>query len=273
MTMAEPSSLPDHRAYYHPFGAMYAEPEDIGNLPTEKPQDPKDLRTDKIQSPKEQQQQLADEAQEAGNKEVARSLASISPEMHEQLKQVDLGEAAKSLSSSGVKEQGAIRAALIRIAALQEDPKVFKQFLQRSSGKLDEAWREFQHASGWKDDLLSRAGAQDREKEITQAVEAAKPEGGWTPPQGLDNMYTEANKELEGFDSWGIFEEEPKKRDDSDLKTKRDDADLKTKRDEPAAIKTKKVVGNVRDRWLMATVSSALRRTTTSSGRLFPKRP
>jgi hypothetical protein len=227
MTMAEPSDLPDHRAYYHPFGAMYAEPtiEDIGNLPTEKIQDPNHLRR--------QQQQLADEAEETGNKEVARSLASISPEMHEQLKQIDLGEAAKSLSSSGVKEQGAIRAALVRIAALQEDPKLFKQFLRRSSGKLDEAWREFQHSSGW------------------------------TQPERLDNLFADAQKELEGFDSWGIFEEEPSR-----------DSDEKTKRDSPADLKTKKdIIGNVRDRWLTATVSSALHRTTTRTGRLFPKRP
>lgn len=242
LSLAEPSDLPDHRAYYHPFAAMYVEPT-LEDASDEEVQDPDLLRR--------KQMQLAEEAEKKGEKAVAKTLADLSPEMQAQLKQVDLGQAAKALTSSGVAERGAVRAALVRIASLQKDPKLFGDLLKQHRGNLEQAWQAFQHQSGWKDELLSRAGAQDREKEITEAVEAAKPKEGWTPPDRLDNQFARSQKEMDGFDSWGIFEaDEPS-------------------RDERSELKTKEVVGNVRDRWL----SSVLRRTATRSGRLSPKRP
>lgn len=239
LTMAEPSDLPDHRAYHHPFGAFFVEDMD---------------------KPKHERQQDADVAYHEGEKAVRKTLSNIDPELHEQLKQVKLEDLAKTLTASGVKERGAVRAALVRLVALQSDPKIFAQMLDRSHGMLEKAWKEFQHLSGWKDDLLWRTDATDREPEITAAVEAATPEGGWTEPKKLDNFYAEAQKELDGFGNWGQESSEKE----------RDIGELSTKRDVPEDLKTRKESAlNVRDRWL----SSALRRTMTRNGMPFPKRP
>jgi len=187
LTAAVPSETASHRVYFHPFKWMWIDDE---------------TKTDK------ERQEAADDAMRRGNRAVADSLSRIGPELHEQLKQVDLADAAKTLTSSGVAEEGAIRALLVRLAAVQENPRIFEDFLERSGGDLEKAWQEFQHASGQRDDLLRRAGAMTRRKEIDEAVEAARPEGGWTEPQGIENMFRDLEKELDGFDSWGIFEVE-----------------------------------------------------------------
>jgi hypothetical protein len=226
MTMASPSDVPDHRAYYHPFGAFYLDDES---------------------KPKHEREQDGDVARHRGNKAVAASLSEVSPDLHAQLRGVKMDDAARAMTSSGVTEPGAVRAALVRIAALQEDPKVFQQFLRRHNGNLEEAWQNFQHSSGDKNDLLGRAGAEGRAEEIDAALGAAKPEGGWTEPEKLENFFQEAQKEMEGFDSWGVFAETGKAPDS------RDD-DVKTR---------KEAATTVRDRWLR----SALRRSGSSTGK------
>jgi hypothetical protein len=181
---ATPSDLPSHRAYYHPFKWMYLH--------------------DKEKSQQEQQEAATD-AKQRGDEAVARSLSRVSPELHDKLKKVSLADTAKTMTGAGVTEEGAVRAMLVRLAALQENPEIFEDFLKRSNGDLEEAWQEFQHSSGQRDDLLRRAGATGRRDEIDAAVEAARPETGWSAPQVLANMFRELEKEQEGFDSWGIF--------------------------------------------------------------------
>lgn len=195
---ATPSELPSHRAYYHPFKWMWTAEEGMSQ---------------------QEQDEAANKARERGDKAVAKSLSRIAPDLHEQFKQVDLSDAARTMAGAGVTEEGAVRAMLVRLAALQENPEIFKEFLERSNGDLEEAWREFQYSSGQRDDLLRRAGAMERRDEIDKAVAAAEPEGGWTSPQVLENMFRELEKEQEGFDSWGIFAIE-----DAETKRAGDDA-------------------------------------------------
>lgn len=239
LSMASPSELPDHHAYYHPFGAFYLDDET---------------------KMEHERQQDADVARHRGNQAVAKSLSSLTPEMQEKLKQVKLGDAAKAMTAAGVDEEGAVRAALTRIVALQADPKIFGEFLKRANNDLEKAWQEFQHSSG-SDDLLKRAGATDRQGAIDEALGHARPEQGWTPPEKLDNFFEEAQKELEGFDSWGIFAETAK----PDIKTKPEGG--APKRDENKTVK--EAVLNVRDRWL----SSVVRRTAKRRGMPFRGRP
>jgi len=243
LSLSSPNKLPDHHAFVTPFGNWYNEEE--GKDPDEQ----------------------AAEAKEKGDKVVAKALSNISPELHERIKKVDLGQMAKGLVDSGVDEEGAVRAALNRMAALQEDPKIFQQFLKRADGKLDEAWREFQFSSGQGDDLITRAtehlgGAlarvvrEARASQVSSAVETVKPSSGWSPAPELDNYQAEEakrNKERVA-DFFGDFGFGPT------AKPPGRDDDLKTR---------KEAARNVRDRWLRI----ALHRATSSTDTLCPKRP
>lgn len=178
LSMASPSEHPDHRVYANPFTGWYIEPEGASHV---------------------QKKKLQRQGEKEGNAAVAKSLSRISPELHERLQEVDLTEMAKAMTAAGIDEEGAVRAALVRLVALQQDPTIFREMLRRSGDDLGEAWREFQHLSGYRDDLLWRTGAGDREEEIDAAVARARPRGGWTQPMSLE----EANKAMQDLDGWG----------------------------------------------------------------------
>jgi len=233
LSLASPSEHPDHRVYTNPFQSMYLE----ADSDDEDEDDP--FAANAPKSPEEEAK--AAEAKKKGNALVAKSLSRISPELHEQIKKLDLSTVAKSMTQAGVDEEGAVRAALVRIAALQADPTIFKDILQRHGGDLDEAWRDFQHLSGFKDDLLYRSGAgEDAERKVDQAVERARPRGGWSQPENLEEAHKAMQEDLEG---WGRASPDertapagkPKKDDDMDFS----------------------MLASVRDRWLSSFVKCA----------------
>lgn len=239
LTMGSPSELPDHRVFVHPFGSLYVDDPDWTW---------------------EEQQKAHDKAEKDSNKAIAESLRSLSPELHEQIRGMKMDDVARTLVDAGVHERGAVRAALVRIAALQEDPKIFGQFLRRHQGNLEEAWQNFQFSSGDEDDLLKRAEAEDRAKEIDEALERNKPKK-WTSEEELAEQFqamqdaldsnrlrafgmagTERPGDDDPFGSWAVMFD-----------------DDETPPEEPATRRTK--AARIRDRWLR----SALRRT--ASGR------
>jgi hypothetical protein len=183
LSMASPTgSSPDSRVYVHPFEHWYEEPgiQTVMDASPEDQKNPNFLR--------ELKQKKHEEGKVAGAKAVARTLSRIPPELHERIKNLDLVKVAKSMTSAGVDEEGAVRATLVRIAALQADPTIFKEMLRRNGNDLEDAWQDFQHLSGWKDDLLWRSGAGDEaEKRIEAALRDARPRGGWAPaPDPID---------------------------------------------------------------------------------------
>jgi hypothetical protein len=175
LSMASPSEQPDHRVYIHPFGGLYEDPP----------------------SPTEAKKEggyaaIADGFQSRGNAAVADSLSSIRPELRDLLDDLDLNEVAQSLTAAGIHDEGAVRAALTRIAVLQHDPEIFQQFLDDAGEDgLKEAWQEFQHLSGQGTELLERAGAQGGD--IDRALERARPKHGWAAPQQLDTYWEDHN--------------------------------------------------------------------------------
>jgi hypothetical protein len=224
LSLASPSTQADHRVYVNPFTGLYV---------------------DKPDAPREEQDRIADDARRRGNQAVSDSLSRVDPKLHEQLSKVDLKAAAKALTDSGLREEGAVRAALVRIAALQEDPEVFGTILERNDGDLDAAWREFQHLSG-SGDLLGHAGASARSSEIDAAVRDATPGRGWTQPEELTNLFKEMEAEQDAFgdweDDWSDLDEDAPKRDQA--KTPRDQA------------KTPKEASTVARLWLLAKLTN-----------------
>jgi len=222
LSMSSPSKISDHHVYVHPFGSYY-----------------KWERGFEAQT----------KAKKAGDEAVAKSLSKISPELHERIKKLDLSAVAKSMSSAGVDEEGAVRAALVRIAAVQADPTIFKDILARHGGDLAEAWRDFQHLSGFKDDLLWRSGAGEKaEKKIDAAMRQARPKGGWVQAVSLE----QAQKAMNDLENWG----EDGAPDDVTAPAipKKKDPDLDFS-----------MLANVRDRWIASFVKLARGRKLTIS--------
>ena len=244
LSMADPAEDRDYRVYESPFLTMHKE------------------RTGKDdRSPEEQK--TADEFVKKGNDAVAKSLSNITPELHKQIKSLDLSKVATAMTSAGVDGKNAVRAALVRIAAVQEDPKIFEGILDRHDGDLGTAWRDFQHLSGQGDDLLWRAGA-DRETEINAAVAQSKPQGGWVKGMSSDDTF----KAMAELEKWGqdvdseadTAKPEPKAAPDKPV------PDLpKTAPNIPNRGIPGKVALNVRDRWLVSFVKLARGRTLTIS--------
>ena len=103
-----------------------------------------------------------------------RMMADIPKDIHEQLKQVDLGQFVSSIADSGV-EESAAKAAAVRLAALQADPTIFGTFLEMTDNSYKDAWEEFQVFAGtMPEKLLKTAGAPEKLKEITDALKARK---------------------------------------------------------------------------------------------------
>ena len=240
LSMAAPSTLPDHRVYVNPFQGYYTETEDMTW---------------------EEQLEAKDKGKKEGDQVVADSLSRISPELHEKIKKLKLSTVAKSMTSAGIDDEGAVRAALVRIAALQADPTIFRDILQRHGGDLEEAWRDFQHLSGWKDDLLWRSGAgDDAEEKIDAALRDARPRGGWADPIGLEA----AHAAVADLENWGAAPPEDATRRDG---PKPDAATRKTrpKKQEEDADMDFSMLASVRDRWISSFVKTARGRTLTIS--------
>ena len=102
----------------------------------------------------------------------------------------------------------------------------------------------------------------DSVRDIDRAVDSAKPADGWEAPEKLENFFEQAQKELEGFDSWGIFEEGAPEGQDMGIFMEPGGAD-------PDARTVRGSTINVRKRWLR----SVLRRRASSTGTLFRERP
>jgi hypothetical protein len=168
LSLSSPRSKPSRHEYDHrAFQRFYPTPDKDKTLT---PQEIEDHRFD------------VGRAKIDGDEAVAQSLSEIPSDLQEQIKAVDLGEMARHIIGSGINEKGAVRAALVRMAALQENPQIFAQLLKEYSGDLDEAWRQFQYLSGQEDELLKKAGADKRAKEIDAALEEHKPDKWEDPP-------------------------------------------------------------------------------------------
>jgi hypothetical protein len=127
-------------------------------------------------------------ARKAGDEAIARSLSNIPKNLQDQIKSVSLEEMANQIIGSGIHEKGAVRAALVRMAALQEDPEIFAKLLKEFSGNLEEAWTNFQYLSGQENSLLEKAGASGRSEEIDKALEKYQPNK-WEDPPDVKSFY------------------------------------------------------------------------------------
>ena len=58
-------------------------------------------------------------------------LSKIPEALHKQMKQVDPADVAKAMVKSGIKDASAIRAALVRLVVLQDNPEALKPFIRR----------------------------------------------------------------------------------------------------------------------------------------------
>lgn len=102
----------------------------------------------------------------SGQQAVEQVLTTIPEQMHERMKQVDLGEFVKQQLDSGVPPRAA-QAAAVRLAALQADPSIFGAFLEMTDGNLKDAWKEFQQWSGhMPDQLLKTSGSKVKLEDI-----------------------------------------------------------------------------------------------------------
>jgi len=242
LSLGSPMSMPGMQVYAHPFGQFFENDPDLSEA------DAKAQQT---------------EYRERGDKAVAKALSSIDPKLHEQLKQVDLSAAAKAMTASGLNDEKAVRAALVRIAALQEDPRIFAELLKRQGGKLDAAWQDFQFSSGQNDNLLWMAGAGDREDDIDAALDRARPQGGWQDP-GTKEHIKDMERIMADMDGWGDTQPpdaatrpegpketapEPEQEDDGD------DEDLDWS----------KLAVNVMERWALEKMGRRGRKLTVSS--------
>ena len=82
-------------------------------------------------------------------------LSEISPELHEQLKQVDPAKMAETMVRSGIRDAGAIQAALVRLIVMQENPKVVGSFISRRKDddlrRVPGPWAQSASVKGQKD--------------------------------------------------------------------------------------------------------------------------
>lgn len=215
LSLSNPLANRDQTIYVNPFQQYYVEEdddeeeevqygdEDDGKSPLERMKERLFKNKGKQERMKEQIRRQ-NEAEEIGDKIVADSLRDIKPELHEQLKKIDLKKAAKSMVESGVEEEGAVRAALNRIAALQANPKAFDRFYEDAKvnasgfGKLENAWKNFQHASGT-DELLEKADATGRKMDIDEAIKESTPGKGWSKAPDLKA----AQKAMQDLNAFG----------------------------------------------------------------------
>lgn len=255
LSMGSPTEHPDHSVYVNPFAGWYQEPEGADKMdPFERAQ---------------VTEEAAAKAKKKGDKAVAKALSNISPEMIDAIRDIDLTDTAKALTSAGVDEEGAVRATLVRIAALQSDPTIFRDMLKRHGGNLDDAWRDFQHLSGYKDDLLWRSGAGDEaEQRINEAVSRARPKGGWTKPISLE----EANKAMQDLDGWG--KTAPPDAATAPAKAPADKGTVKVTPPpggEPDEADFSMLATNVRDRWLIGKTTRRGRGRKLTVSRVNPR--
>lgn len=184
LSMAAPSDSPDHRVYVHPFRSLHPEHLD------------QPWRAGALQ----------DKYRRRGDQAVADSLSSPPKELRDALEGLDLNEVAQALTAAGIHDEKAVRAALVRIAALQADPQIFQSFLDAVKDEarpLELAWREFQHLSGQGDQLLERAGASA--EGVDDALHRARPKHGWTAPLQPLGAFEEEQGDWE--DDWGDLDE------------------------------------------------------------------
>lgn len=176
LAMSSPLPDPGLSVHVNPFRDYYHQPEN---------------------STWEEDRKIAVKTEKEGDAIVAKSLSRIDPKLHAQLKEVDLSDAAKGMTDAGVTDEMAVRATLVRIAALQADPRIFKDLLEENDGDLTQAWQVFQYLSGHNDDLLWRSGAgEDAEQRINQALSKARPKGGWSKPfepESRDEIFARMN--------------------------------------------------------------------------------
>lgn len=273
LSLASPPDYPGMQVYAHPFGQFF---ENDPDLP---------------ESDAEAQQK---EYRKRGNETVVKALSNIDPELHKQLKQVDLGDAAKAMTDAGIDDEKAVRAALVRIAALQEDPKIFSQMMKRQ-GSLDAAWQDFQFSSGKNDNLLFMAGAEDREKDINRALKDHKPKGGWKN-MDMRQHVKDMQDMLADMDGWGDTQppDAGTRPDGGGAKTRPDGGIAKTKPDggrpkttpkQPGGVRQKtepikdeidwsKMATNVMEQWILTKVARRGRKLTVMAidPRTFKKR-
>lgn len=240
LSISSPTESPDHRVYVNPFDGWYVEDKKAVQEAFDR-----GAFNEALNLPRKQRV----EAREKGNEAVAKSLSDLDPKMVESLKKVDIRELAKALTESGVDEEGAVRAVLVRVASLRANPNLFRDVFEESDGVLEKAWQQFQHSSGEGYELLHRSGAgKEAEKEIVEALGAARPKKGWSKPPSLK----EANKAMQDMDNWGASA----------------NPDAPTAKPGGAQVHSEidwsKMASRVRDRWLAAETS---RTSRTQRGR------
>jgi len=150
--------------------------------------------------------ELEENAKDKGLKAVRETLGNISPDLHKQIKDVKLPDVAKSMADAGMRDPGAVRGQMVRMAAMQADPKIFSKVLADNDNDLEKSWRAFQHMSHG-DELLKLAGAEDKAAEIDKAMDSQAPEGGWDPPEKAEKRVSDYIKKMEEqqakLDDWG----------------------------------------------------------------------
>lgn len=237
LTLATPQPYYVDMGYAHPFEQFFENDESITG-----------------DDEKAQQQ----EYRRRGDAVVSKALGRVDPKLHEQLQDLDLKDVAKSLTASGLNDKRAVRAALVRLASLQADPRIFQQFLDRQDS-LRAAWTDFQLSSGMNDQTLWMAGAGDREEEIDRALEGARPRGGWVTKPSVSDVVQQHRDQLRKADQWG--EAAP----DEGTKPMADTSSDSTDSTEEEEIDWSKMASNVMELWLRSKVARRGNTLTVSS--------
>lgn len=101
------------------------------------------------------------------------SIHEIDPKLHKRLKAIDHGEFVESLVGSGIREEEAVLAALVRLSALQRDRKLLKKMNDGGMSNSG-AMRKFLFLSGDDpEELLAEAGEGPSYEELQQIVKDA----------------------------------------------------------------------------------------------------
>lgn len=127
---------------------------------------------------------------------VGKALSDISDDMISRIRELDLEDVARSLTEAGIDDPAAVRALLVRVAALQADRNVFRDLMSKEpvrhtsgTSRLQRAWQKFQHESYEDGNLLYKSGAgSEAERRIEKALEAATPEGGWEDALSIEQQ-------------------------------------------------------------------------------------
>lgn len=103
------------------------------------------------------------------------STHSIDPKLHEKVKGIDHVDFVESMVDSGIREESALLAALVRLSALQRNPNILGKLDEDSHSEVTESVRRFLYLAGSRPQfLLEQAGSGPSLEDLQAVVKNAR---------------------------------------------------------------------------------------------------